>query len=238
MIFASRKRTNKGKAIQAAFPERRGPLVWFARRSAMHRRLFWMSLWLLLPGLLQIVHPTTGPEYCILAVQTACLLSLALPLAAAISRNPVMKAVLSAQHTYRPELPPSYVAGRAQPAWDQADYAWPFIEGPRPLFEGDPFGDTSIQSANAGPATIFDCEDDLSVDHSCGGCDSAVNPATGLAMVGGMGGVDSHGNVYGCDLFERHGYDAGFGISNGSWGHDSGICTSFEQNSPSFDTWG
>jgi hypothetical protein len=29
--------------------------------------------------------------------------------------------------------------------------------------------------------------------------DNVVNPATGLMMMGGMGGVDSAGNMFGCD---------------------------------------
>lgn len=51
--------------------------------------------------------------------------------------------------------------------------------------------------------------------------DFAVNPATGLPMVGGMGGVDVHGNPFGMDLHDDFsspssmGFDDGF--TSSSW---------------------
>lgn len=39
--------------------------------------------------------------------------------------------------------------------------------------------------------------------------DNAVNPATGLPMIGGIGGVDVAGNPFGTDL-HHHGADSMF----------------------------
>ena len=44
-----------------------------------------------------------------------------------------------------------------------------------------------------------------------------VNPATGLPMIGGIGGVDSMGNPYGMDLSSHHGMhqdDGGLGMGS------------------------
>ncbi len=44
-----------------------------------------------------------------------------------------------------------------------------------------------------------------------------INPATGLPMIGGLGGVDSMGNPYGTDLHSHHDMnhdDGGLGMSS------------------------
>ena len=59
--------------------------------------------------------------------------------------------------------------------------------------------------------SLFGIDDSGSVSGSGSGFsstdfheDMAVNPATGLPMVGGTGGVDVHGNPYGSDMNEHH----------------------------------
>jgi hypothetical protein len=59
----------------------------------------------------------------------------------------------------------------------------------------------------------------LSDVHGCG-----INPATGLPMVGGCGGVDVEGNPFGTDLHNESWSDMSSGLSDDTW------------SSPSFDT--
>lgn len=63
---------------------------------------------------------------------------------------------------------------------------------------GSVFG-VGVDSSGSSSTTQFDDTDSAtnSIDDHC------VNPATGLPMVGGMGGVDVHGNPFGTDMNEH-----------------------------------
>ena len=81
----------------------------------------------------------------------------------------------------------------------------------------------------------------LGSSDSATGSDDAgctINPASGLPMVGGCGGVDVEGNPYGTDLHS----DATSNISDDSSGMDSmfnsgdaGMFSSFDDTFSSFD---
>ncbi len=68
--------------------------------------------------------------------------------------------------------------------------------------------------------------------------DFAVNPATGLPMIGGTGGVDVHGNPFGSDIHEHnwhndHTSSSGMNsFSSGSFDSDS-----FSISGSGFNDW-
>jgi hypothetical protein len=75
---------------------------------------------------------------------------------------------------------------------------------------------------------------------------STVNPATGLLMVGGIGGLDMAGNPFGCDLHQDHDpfpssslfddpWDAASGTFSSSW--DDGCSTDSSWNSSCGTSW-
>jgi hypothetical protein len=53
--------------------------------------------------------------------------------------------------------------------------------------------------------------------------ESCINPANGLPMAGGCGGVDIEGNPYGADEHTWGGSSVDTGWHNDSWGGDSGF---------------
>lgn len=57
---------------------------------------------------------------------------------------------------------------------------------------------------------------------------SAINPATGLPMIGGVGGVDSGGSPFGTDL--NGNFDSSIDDSFPSSGFDDSISSGFDDN--------
>ena len=64
-----------------------------------------------------------------------------------------------------------------------------------------------------------------------------INPATGLLMVGGIGGVDTDGNPYGTDLDSMSGTTSSslFDSNNDMFSSDNDITSSFNDTFSSFD---
>jgi hypothetical protein len=75
-----------------------------------------------------------------------------------------------------------------------------------------------------GTSSSTDLGSELSSSHA--GCD--INPATGLPMVGGCGGVDVHGNPYGADINEQDALSDVSSTDTSSW---DGTSSTFD------DTW-
>jgi hypothetical protein len=90
---------------------------------------------------------------------------------------------------------------------------------------------------------IGDSSSDLSQTSSSSFTDSshddfAVNPATGLPMVGGTGGVDVHGNPYGTDINEHHSVSLHDSFNDSSFDHGSTWdCSSDSSSSFSSSDW-
>ncbi|MHB1494486.1 MAG: hypothetical protein ACYCR3_06595 [Acidithiobacillus sp.] len=82
------------------------------------------------------------------------------------------------------------------------------------LFQGN--------NGNGGSTSLFDMGGDSSVfSDDQGGDDGAcsVNPASGLPMIGGCGGVDVEGNPYGTDFSDDSFSSSGM---NDDWSSGSG----------------
>lgn len=80
------------------------------------------------------------------------------------------------------------------------------------------------------PTDTLDSDSDASSGSSVGGIDDnffrnecmAVNPANGMPMIGGIGGVDITGNLWGqSDTFDDHGHYSSVDHSADSFGTNS-----------------
>jgi len=85
-------------------------------------------------------------------------------------------------------------------------------------------------------STIFDDDifDELGVDNTLD--DFAINPATGLMMVGGTGGMDAMGNCYGCDNSDSFGTD-NFSSMDDSFSSMDDSFSSMDDSFSSMDDW-
>jgi len=97
-------------------------------------------------------------------------------------------------------------------------------------------GVASLSAASAS-STLF--EDDhafaeLGVENTLD--DLAINPATGLMMVGGTGGVDTMGNCYGCDNSDSFGID-NFSSMDDSFSSMDDSFSSMDDSFSSIDDW-
>lgn len=94
------------------------------------------------------------------------------------------------------------------------DTGWATIDGPADL---SPHGYTSS----------FEDDHALAVSETLW-----VNPATGLPMIGGIGGLDAGGNLFGCNLHADMNHDAGGMFDS----HGCGSCfDDFHSTTSSFD---
>lgn len=108
----------------------------------------------------------------------------------------------------------------------------------RPATADDDTGWATIDEATIdGPADLsprgytssFDDDHALAVSETLW-----VNPATGLTMVDGIGGVDAGGNLFGCDLHADMNLDAGCMFDS----HGCGSCfDDFRSTTSSFDSF-
>ena len=105
---------------------------------------------------------------------------------------------------------------------------------------GDDSSGSGIHDNDIGNSThdMFDNSSMTEIDTSWD--DNAINPANGLPMVGGTGGIDVEGNPYGTDFSHDDTFGTGSSIddsfSNGFDDSFSSMDDSFSSGS-SFDDW-
>lgn len=197
---------------------------WLATRPAWERRLNLLGLCWAVPELAQKIWATSDDTFYVVLFWTVLVMLVVLPFVARRLRNPMFSAIFAparrpraltwrdCERQFRRER-----VARGRGRWQPEESAFDRFERSvhDGAFEVETFqADSLALETHVEPQAWSRESPDWSRE------DPAVNPASGLLMVGGIGGVDVAGNPFGVDYDHYHHDTSGYGGLSSPTGWD------------------